>query len=239
MRLVCTFVAFVLMTSATWAADLFNDGKVVDFSKGQVLDATTTIGGYPIYKDDGAWRLLFVGSNMASTQGDAESIKFGQATMLQINPSGAPVGVLTVVVNLTNTGQNQYMLGEPCQGAHLVTLKKGAGLYDNCMTVDLESAKQLGAAGSMFTIKVTQTRSGGRAYIMQLRLVAEDLGFPGTEVADWSEDRLRTDKDKAALVQRLKVWGEKLQDAAGRAVEFSKPADAFAAVPPYRSGLSE
>lgn len=235
MRLVGIFVVLAMVTSSVSAGDLFNDGKPMEFVKGAAVEPATTIGGYAMLHDVGTWHLLDLGGTMSATQGDAQSIKRGYATMLQVDTSGAVVGSLSMAVNLTTTGQNQFTLGTPCGGTHIVTLKKGAGVYDNCMTIDADSFQSQSGPATFFSIKVTQTRSGGRIYVIDLRLVADVLGFSGTRVSDWSEDALGDTKDRAALIQRMKAWGEQLQDATGRAIDFSKPADAFAAVPSYRT----
>jgi hypothetical protein len=61
------------------------------------------------------------------------------------------------------------------------------------------------------------------------------LGVRGTYLADWQADAIQASAEKKAFVERLKKWAVSLQDASSRAVEFSKPADAFAAVPSYRT----
>lgn len=235
MRLVGTLLAFALVASSGFAADLFKDGKPLSLEKGSEIAASTTINGYSMYQDAGTWKLLSMSSNMTDTQGDAESIKHGQVSMLQVEPSGAVTGVMTVLVNLSSTGQNQYMSGSPCAGSHLVSLNKGAGLYDNCLTINAKSFQPSQSESTYFEIHITQSRSGGRIYILNLRLMANALGQRGTYAADWQADAIKASPEKTAFVERLKNWAASLQDASNRAVEFSKPADAFAAVPSYRT----
>lgn len=235
MRLVGTLLALSLATSSVFAADLFKDGKPLPWEKGNDIAASTTINGYPLYQDAGTWKLLNIGSNMADTQGDAESIKFGQASLLQVEPTGAVVGSMTVLVNLTSTGQNQYMSGTPCAGTHMVMVNKGAGLYDNCLTINANSFQPSQTEATYFAIRITQSRSGGRIYILDFRLIAGAVGFPGTRVADWQTDAIQASTEKTAFVERLKKWAVSLQDASDRAVEFGKPADAFSGVPSSRT----
>lgn len=235
MRLVGTFLAFTLATSSVFAADLFKDGKPVPMKKGSEIAASTTISGYPMYLDSGAWRLVKIETSMPDTLGAADSLSHGEVTMLQVDATSTPVASMAVLVNLTSTGDNLYMGGSPCAGAHIVSVNKGAGLYDNCLTIDANASDPSKSEGTNFAIRITQSRSGGRLYILDLRVLASVLGVRGTYLADWQADAIQASAEKKAFVERLKKWAVSLQDASSRAVEFSKPADAFAAVPSYRT----
>ena len=239
MRLLGIFLAFTLATSSVLAADLFKDGKPVPMKKGSEIVASTTISGYPMYSDTGTWRLLKIETSVADTLGNAEPLHHGEVTMLQVDATGAIAGSMAVLVNLTSTGDNLYMGGSPCVGAHIVSVNKGAGLYDNCLTIDANTFGASKSEGTHFAIRITQSRSSGRLYILDLRLRAGVLGFPGTYVADWQANAILASAEKTAFVERLKKWAMLLQDASNRAVEFSKPADAFAVVPSYRTLVAE
>jgi hypothetical protein len=239
MRLLGVFAALVMVSSGVLANDLFQDGKPVELAKGSLIGADSTLGGYPIFHDPaGQWRLLDIGSTLSGTDGTADAINRGQVVLLQVDPSEKPVGSMAVMVSLSATGQNQYLSGSPCAGEHVLTINKGAGLYDNCLTVDAGSVKAIGQEFGYFEFMVVQSRSAGRSYFLKLRLDNGALGFPGTTPADWAPATMRNTPEKTEFLVRVQAWGEKLLDATSRAVEFSKPADSFAGVPSYKAMLA-
>lgn len=90
---------------------------------------------------------------------------------------------------------------------------------------------------SDFWIRITQNRSAGRSYHMDLRLNAGALGFGNTVPEDWSADAVAAVPSRKMFVDNLQQWAVLLQNGALRALEFSKPADAFSKVPPLSSLL--
>lgn len=235
MRLVGTLLALALGVSPALSADLFPDGKAVSYTQGDVLGADTTSGGYPIYRGDGAWRIWEVNSAMSGARGNADAIKRGAAVFLHIEPNGELFAVMSIVTNLTSTGQNQYLSGNPCGGSHLLSNNKGAGLEDNCMKVDPVSMKSSNGDLTLLSVTVIQSRSAGRSYFTEVQLNPELLGFRGTGVADWSADAVKASPEKSALVARIGTWAGVLQDASFRALEFNKPQEAFNNVPSFRT----
>lgn len=221
------------------ADDLFVDRMPTQFVQYAHLDPSSTIGGYPIYRGDGDWRFIDLASSATNTlSGDAESIKMGIAGFMQPALQGGNLASMWVRVNLTITGVNQYMTGSPCGGTHLVTVNHASGRDDNCMTIDVGTPSAKDLRVSHFWIRITQNRSAGRSYHMDLRLNAGALGFANTVPADWSADALGADPSRKVFVDHLQQWAVLLQNGANRALEFSKPADAFSQVPPLSSLLT-
>jgi hypothetical protein len=68
-----------------------------------------------------------------------------------------------------------------------------------------------------------------------LALNLELLGFTETREQDWSPEAIRTSPQRKGFVEQLQKWAEALQDASARAIDFSKPQDAFAKVPSLRT----
>lgn len=220
------------------ADDLFVDQKPAHFVQYAHLDPSSTIGGYPIYQGDGDWRVIDVVPSQTNTiSGDAESIKMGIAGFIQPALQGGNLASMWVRANLTTTGMNQYMTGSPCGGTHLVTVNHISGRDDNCMTIDVGTPSATDLHVSHFWIRITQNRSAGRSYHMDLRLNASALGFANTVPADWSTDALGAVPSRKMFIDNLQQWAGLLQNGAIRALDFSKPADAFSKVPPLRSLL--
>jgi hypothetical protein len=234
MRLVGFFFSLSMTIACTGAMadDLFDkDGRPTNTNGGSEIAARTTVGGYPIYNDAEGWRLMEIKSAMSGALNGAEPVNRGVVSMWQVNETGATVAQMTMVANLSSVGGSQYMTGEPCAGSHVLTLKKNMGYSDNCLTVDVDGR----GAFTYFVVRATQTRSGGRSYFLHLGLGADSLGFPGTSRADWSDEAVQADPRKKALLANMKSWATLLRDGTEKAVEFSKPADAFAGVPSYKT----
>lgn len=238
MKAVISSVVLGLFAIAASAADLFVDQKPSPFVQYAHLDPSSTIGGYPIYQGDGDWRVVeVVPSQTTAISGEAQAIKMGIAGFLQPTLQGGNLASMWVVANLTTTGVNQYMAGSPCGGTHLVTVNHVSGRDDNCMTIDVGTPSAADLRVSHFWIRITQNRSAGRSYHMDLRLNAGELGFANTVSADWSTDALGAAPSRKAFTENLKQWAVLLQNGANRALEFGKPMDAFSQVPPLYSLL--
>lgn len=234
MRLIGFFSALSITLACTsaLAGDLFDKaGKPVDIKRGSEIAARTTVGGYPIYNDAEAWQLMDIKSEMSGALNGAEPVNRGAVSMWQVNEGGTTAAQMTLVTNLSTVGVDQYMVGEPCAGSHFLTMKKNMGYSDNCLTVDVDGR----GAFTYFAVRVTQTRSAGRTYFVHLALGADSLGFPGTRRTDWSDEAVQADPRKKTLLENFKSWATLLRDGTEKAIEFSKPADAFAGVPSYKT----
>jgi hypothetical protein len=237
MRLVGFFLALTvsIVSSAALAEDLFVDGKPGGLKIGREIAPQTTMGGYPIYNDAEGWRLMDISNAMSGAFNGAEPVNHGKVMMWQVDADGTTTAQMTVVANLATVGANQYMTGEPCGGAHLLTLKKSTFRDDDCLIVDVAGR----GAFTYFAVRVTQTRSAGRVYFIYLSLAASVLGFPGTTVGDWTAEAIKADTNKVALLEKMTVWAKLLQEGSEKAIAFSKPADAFSAVPSYRTLITQ
>lgn len=238
MKAVISSLVLGLFSLGASADDLFVDRKPTPFVQYAHLDPASTIGGYPIYQGDGDWRLVDVVPSQTNTiSGDAESIKMGIAGFLQPSLQEGNLASMWVRVNLTTTGVNQYMSGSPCAGSHMVVVNKVSGKDDNCMTIDVRTPSAGEKWASQFWIRITQNRSAGRSYHMDLRLNSSALGFANAVPADWSAEAIAAAPARKAFADQLQQWAVLLQDGAFRALEFNKPADAFSKVPALSSLL--
>jgi hypothetical protein len=237
MRLIGFFVALTVSLANVSAAadDLFIDGKPGGLKVGREIAPQTTIGGYPIYNDAEGWRLMDISNRASGAMNGAEPVSQGQVTMWQVGTDGATTAQMTVLVNIASVSTDQYMTGDPCGGDHLVTLKKSTSRDDNCLTVDVAGR----GAFTFFGVRLIQTRSAGRIYFLYLSLGAGALGFPGTMVADWTPEAIKADANKMALLEKMTAWAKLLQEGSEKAITFSKPADAFSAVPSYRTLIAK
>lgn len=223
-------ITLALAAIQSYGADLFQDGKLRDIKKGDLIVATDTIGGYPIYQDDGRWQ--FARSALSeSTNG----IKMGEVSL---DYYLGPQLLARQWLNATLTvGDASNWNGTPCSPDHLVVRNKGKGKQDNCMTIDPRIIN-VGATPTLFlTIALTNTGSMGRYYRLNLFINAGQLGIKNSGLADWTKEDLKADAKKQEVLDRLTRWAELLQDASIQAFDFSKPQDVYAKIPPLANLL--
>lgn len=230
--------AFASCHNPVAAVELFPDMKpFADFKQGMELPTDATIGGYPIFKGTGRWTLVRMEPGVIGANGMATSIHTGWIVLVNNESDGNWFGSLSITANLNNAGANQYLSGSPCSGTHIVAVNKVVGQDDNCLTIDAGGYQSGGRNLTYFSIKSTQSASGGRVYVPDLRLPVEMLGFRDTSPGDWTAEAIKSSPSKIKFVAKLKKWGESFQEATQRAIGFSKPQDAFVTVPSYRSLL--
>lgn len=215
----------------------------MDFTKGSILAPGTTIAGYPIFKGDGEWRIFEVNSSTANQTGNSASFtgspsRLGWITLSQVESNGDWFANMQVLVSTQLAGGNVYVAGSPCGGTHMVTVSKGSGYDDNCLTIDANNFMSASRSITYFDLMITQTRSGGRRYLMKLQLNAEMLGFRETTLTDWNNaETLQLSPSRTAFVSKLKKWAELLQNASGSILNYSKPQTVFDDIPSYRTLL--
>lgn len=220
---------------SAFPAELFKDRAPVEFAKDSFLESGSTTGGYPIYEGDGTWRLSSVTSSMTGALGGATEVPRGDVKLLQIEPNGDWFASQFLSTNLAQVGTNQYATGSPCSGEHLVAVSKPGGQDDNCMTIDANSFQSRSRTITFFTVRVTQTRSGGRKYLMSLLLNADLLGFRETTPGDWTRENVQHAPSRKAFVEKLEKWAGLLQEGSARAIAYDKPKNAFDNVPSFRT----
>ena len=223
-----SIVVFVLVLAAiqSYGADLFQDGKLRDIKKGDLIVSTDTIGGYPIYQDDGRWQ--FASSALSQSTG-TEIIKMGEV-FLDYYQGSEMLARQWLKATLTSGSIGNWN-GTPCSPDHMVVRNKGRGKQDNCMTIDPRIIN-VGATPTLFlTIALTNTGSMGRYYRLNLSVNASQLGIKNSGVGDWTKEDLKVDVKKQEVLDRLTKWAELLQDASIQAFDFSKPQDVYAKIP--------
>jgi hypothetical protein len=230
------FLAFLSIQAQ--ATDFFKDREPLPFEKGALMERWSTIGGYSIYTGGELWRILDVESHNGRAIGDADSISRGTVTLVHLDSSGQFQAVMWVTTNLTYTGKDQFVTGSPCSGDHIVAINKGRGREDNCMTIDAASVPDGQKNITVFDIRVINFKSSGRSYVMMMRISDNALNFSNTTPADWSASGQEASPERKAFIARMRTWAESLQDASIKAIDFSKPQDAFDNVPSYKSLIS-
>jgi hypothetical protein len=229
-------VAGMSLFSTATAADLFNGRKPVEFTRNSALAVGTTIAGYPIFKGDGSWKVQDVRANESNGLNGANASSLGQVALEQIEPDGHWFASQSVMVSTQPSGGSTYAMGSPCGGSHLFTSNRASGLDDNCLTIDVRNFQAGSRWLTYFDVRVVQTRSGARRYLMGLQLNAELLGFRETTPSDWNApDALRSSPSRTAFVERLKPWALSLQVATDKVLDYAKPQNVFDSIPSYRT----
>jgi hypothetical protein len=214
------------------AEDVFKDNGSRDYKqveKYTPLPDTSTIGGYAIYRGGRTWRVV-------GGESSVNNIRLRLGSLSVISPQNNDFFAEThTLVNLSQS--NGYFLAEPCKGSHLVAINKGGGQYDNCMTIDPFGATISKTNQTLLGIHIRNSQNGSRIYGLEVFLSLQQLGFPASQVSDWTEQSLAADPAKKALIAKVSAWAEQLQTGVNKAIGYDKPQDAFADVPPLDSLL--
>jgi hypothetical protein len=165
----------------------------------------------------------------------ADAVQFGTVVLTQNEPDGSPFGVMFITANINETAKNQFYLGEPCGGVHLVAVNKGGGVNDNCLTIDVQSYQSNNKTITYFDTRLTDSDSGGRRLRIEIRLNADMLGFRDTLPINWSKELVDSTPTKKVLITKLRKWAELIQDASHRAVDYSRPKNVYDSIPSYKT----
>lgn len=227
-------VGCAVFATSTLAVELFPNNKADQITPNNMLPSGSTMGGYAIYEGDESWRLMQLSTQETGTLGDAVAVTLGSAWLNQYSQLGSWAASMYVTTNLTGAGLNQFMTGNPCSGSHLIRVEKSLRQDDNCLTVDAQRSNGT-PQSTMLLLRISHAKSAGRIYHIALFISLEQLGFLGTSLSDWTPAAVQANPERAAFVQRLQKWGESLQAASERALDFKKPQDAFAGIPAIRT----
>jgi len=238
MRRFCMLaMVFAGLIQSSNATELIKDGKAVELEKGALISPSVTFSGYPIYGGDGGWKFVRSSAGQSNSTGGADSVGLVSLDLEQVEPDGSWFAIMLTRVNSSNSATNGYWTGAPCKGDFTYAIDKGAGRDDNCQTLKAVGYKA-GTSDKVFlSLMFTHGASGGRRLTMELRLNPELLGFRLTNPSSWSAEAVAQNPAKKKFIERLKDFGSKLQAANQVALGFSKPKDAYAGVPSYRTLL--
>jgi hypothetical protein len=234
MKRIFTGLVLFALAKQPFAADLFPDGKLRQINAGDQILASDTVGGYPIFQDDGRWK--FVRGRESSSTGGSSPIKMG-SVLLDYFQGTSLLARQSVLASLNGGGMASSWTGSPCSPDHLIVRNKGQGMQDNCMTID-PSIVTLGTVPSLFlTIVLTNSGSSGRYYQLSLLVSAELLGVRNTGLGDWTKEAIAAKPQKQKALERLTAWAEQLHEGSIRAFEFAKPQNVYERIPSLMSLL--
>lgn len=229
------FLIFAMLTANyVYADDLFNEGKLRSISSGTVILKNDTIGGYPIFQDDGRW--TFVSGKESESSGSSNPIKMG-TILLDFKEGSYLLARQSITATVQGGGSNSFWTGSPCSPEHLIIRNKGSGNRDFCMTID-PTIVNVGAKPVLFfLIALTNTGGNGRYYKLSLYINADVLGIRDTGLGDWTKEELKAKPFKQEALNRLNAWAEFIQDGSIKALDFSKPQNVYDSIPSLMSLL--
>jgi hypothetical protein len=227
-----TFLCTIALCATARAADLFEEGKLRPMKAGTLITATDTVGGYPIFQDDGRW-VFAAGKESTSGSGD---IKMGWVLLDYVQGTYLLARQL-ITVSTSPGGMNNSWTGSPCSPNHLYLRDLGRGRQSNCMTIDPKIVNVGTTPTAFLEVLLTNTGSNGRYYVLALMINADLLGIRNTNLSDWTTDQLKASPFRQEALNRLIEWAIPLQDGSIKAFDYSKPQDVYAKQPSLMSLL--
>ena len=228
------FAAYALFfAEAAQAEDFFLDGKAREIKIDSRIAPDTTIGGYALFHADNNWQMQSMVVDGPTSMG----VRYG--TVQLYRPLDRKYFAdLIVTTNLDQSSRSFFLLNDYCSGPHLVKVDKvmsggGEGTRDNCMTIDPLVLTVGSRQVNVISINIRNAQAGSRLYHMRLRIDPTALGVTQALPANLNDRAYTENPALRVFVDRLAAWARQLQDATNIAIQYSKPANAFAAIPSW------
>lgn len=251
------WISAILISHAAMAVDLFDNANPRPFKLADPLELDATMGGYPICKGEGKWRLFNI-ARSNSTGDLSTTVPMGDVGVFQTEGKKF-VAAMKVTSNLAEG--NLRWLGEPCKRddiLHKANIGKSTW-QDNCVTInhivhyfgnpggrDAELYAlfvEQGISPPPTVLQIAFTRNGTSANTLKttLSINPEMLGFAReTEVNwgrnPWNKTMSFNDPAKKQFIDALGAWA--LQFAKQMDDALDKKPDAFASIPSWRTVLN-
>lgn len=243
----------LILGQATFAADIFNNLQPRPFNLADPLEADATIGNYPIWKNEGKWRLMDIIRRESTGTSDPTAI--GEAQIFQTAEKKL-VAFMTVSVNLNQ--KNTRWLGEPCKRDDMLYKANiGRSVWeDNCFTLNhvtnyasnpggrsaelyaMFKEQGIDTPPTILQLQFTRNGTNGRFYNVRIALNPEAYGFakePETSWgrSPWNKTMSFNDPVKKQFIDTLSAWGLNFAKQMDLALEQKQ--DAFVNIPPLSS----
>jgi hypothetical protein len=205
--------------------DIFRDNSSQNYRSITPLSIDATVGGYPIFQGGITWYVI----SASSTENNVR-IKLGNLHLVSTIDEDY---FAEMIINTNLSQGNSYFAAETCRESHLFKNNKGGGKFDNCMTIDPQSIVLAEGNKTILLIGVRNSKEKARLYDIRLGISLDKLGFPGTNIYDWTEDAIRQDQLKSNFFDQIIAWANKLQNGVEKAIDYNKPSDAFVSVPSF------
>lgn len=251
-RIIWAFAIFC--SQAAFAADLFSGQQPRPFKLAEPLEADATIGGYPVWKGDGQWRIIDIVRRDSSNN----RVAIGDVALFQTKNKKL-VSVMTVSASLG--GDSVRWLGEPCKRDDMLfKADLGRSIWeDNCVTLNHHTNyvnnpsgksaelyaqfKEQGIETPPTVLVLTFTRNGtnGNFVNISLRINPEAFGLAREPEINWGRNPWNktmsfNDPAKKRFIDALSAWGlnfAKQMDAA-----LAQKPDAFSTIASLEASLS-
>ena len=214
-------------------------------SKGYKVQIGDTVGGYPIFSNDGDWKIsyTFMGSTLYGDgpewRGPAGFFYFSwpsastsplrrpEVGMERYDENGNWIMSQWVAVTIDQTGGNGgEWKAEPCGGEKIIKFNTIRAGLDRCAASEFKTVKRGGLDTEILRMTFAETNIGGRLYLSVFDIHFAQLGLTRAEVADNSSDFNR----------KLRDWMGKFLNATVNAAGFGKPPDAFKNIQTFAEG---
>ncbi len=245
---------FVFSHYAT-AGDLFNGLNARPFALADTLEPDASMGAYPIWNGEGKWRIFDISKR--ETTGSS-TVPAGNLELFQTEGKNF-VAMMRVSANLGSASVK--WLGEPCKRDNtLYKANIGKSVWqDNCVMINHISGfyanppasgvalyallKEQGIEIPPTVLQIEFTRNGSNGNFLHTILYVnpELMGFsretePNWARNPWHKTQSFNDPAKKQFIDALGAWALKFGGQMDAALD--KKADAFSAIPSWRSVLT-
>jgi hypothetical protein len=244
----------VAVTGVAMAGELFtgwtNEPK--GYPLAGPLEAEALIGGYPVWKGEGKWRVV----ELKKSYTTGTSTSMGELTAFQTE-NGKFIGFLSVYANLAQSNSGDWT-DEPCKRDDYLFKASLGGVFKdvNCVSLNhivrypgnpsgkqaelfaLTKAEGIDTPPTVLRLTWTRYSNSSRRLQYTLTINPELAGFARDSEPEWGRNswhksQVANDQAKKKFVDDLSAW------AVGFAKQmepaFKKQTDAFNAIPSWRT----
>jgi hypothetical protein len=251
-------ICVLLMNQASNAADVFDGSKPMPFMVGDRLANGLTIGGYPIWKGEGKWRIFDLST--ANAGGGAMPVPLGTLSVFQTEEKKF-VALMRVTANLAQASASDWT-DSPCKRDDMLFKASIGGPFNNvnCITINhitgypgnpggrnaelyaLLKEQAVEIPPTVIQIVFTRYTNNLRRLVVVLYVNPELAGFPRDNETQWGRNswhksQATNDPGKTRFIEALSKWS--VQFGKQMNIAFDKKAEAFTAVESWRTVYSE
>jgi hypothetical protein len=246
-------IFLMILASGPEARELFPRQEPIKFEVGERMAAGDTIGGYPLWLNDGKWRLMFL-DYAYSGGGSSHRVTIGRAYWVWVE-GGKLVATMQVRANLDEDYKLIYWRDEPCKRDDFLWKRSIDSVMNenNCTSINHLVRFFAAPAGpfqqvyghltrekvdippTVISIGVNRSAHSGRFLEIILTINPESIGFQRDPMQSWGASEWHKyfalkDEKKSRYLAQLSSWATDLAVRVGERA-FHKRQDAYAGLP--------
>ncbi|MDT8993051.1 hypothetical protein RQP54_19415 [Curvibacter sp. APW13] len=222
-----SMAALCVSAFAAGADELFPNNKFRAYQTYEALGPAATIGGRAIYKGGRNWQIADLADFVNNM-----NVMIGRVILVSPH-NGEYFLEMAITSSMSSGSEDGYFSANVCNPAipHALRVNKVSGHNDNCLIVSHQTRSIYNQPVPGLQVIVRNSKSNWRLYEVRLFINLALVGFPNSTPEEWNSGGVEKDPARRQFVDNMEKWARALQSGVDSAIDYSKPAQAFGAVP--------